>query len=553
MNKIILMAAVPSLVAAITSFMLTPVAASLARRVGAVDQPGHRKVHDHPIARFGGLAVILGAVLGLVVASGNGLLGPDLAESGWNWRGIAIGFLPILWIAVRDDIRPVRPAAKLIFQVLGASLAVGFGIGLPGTVHLFGLPFQLGWIAAPLSVTWIVGVTNAFNLIDGLDGLCAGLAAISAGAMGMVFVVTNQPALFLIAAVVAGAIGGFLPHNIHPARVFLGDSGAMSVGFFMACLALAGGATLSSGFAALLPAIILGLPIAEIVVSFFRRLFGGAAGGRKAGVMVADRSHFHHRLIDLGFEHPTAVWILYVVGGALATASFLSIMLTARQAGLLLLLLLVAAAVGVKRLGYGTASKDGEERQGVRRALFIGFADICVGLAALLVALAVTPWDGRPSLRFDLDGEEVICYGLATLLAFWGVGLYRGTWWLESRERFLRLLIGITIAPFLVSLMVLVVQEPRAEVGALRSWILLHLAFAVIARSGHRVGLDRLGSLWTKSDRPSTSNEHERQEAPSLLQKQRTSEAQAAVAVAVGMRDIGRGLEDRADPQRKAG
>jgi UDP-GlcNAc:undecaprenyl-phosphate GlcNAc-1-phosphate transferase len=463
-----------------------------------------------------------------------------------------MGFLPVLWIAVRDDLRPVRPLAKLLYQAVGASIAVGFGIGLPGIVHLFGMPVHLGWAAAPLSVAWIVGVTNAFNLIDGLDGLCAGLAAISAGAMGLVFLITNQPALAIIAAVVAGAISGFLPHNIHPARVFLGDSGAMSVGFSLACLALAGGATLSSGFAALLPAIILGLPIAEIVVSFFRRLFVRASGERKTGVMVADRSHFHHRLMDLGLAHPRAVWVLYIVGGFLAFVSLLSIMLTARQAGLLLLLLLVAAAVGVKRLGYGGSSKTRDERQGVRRALFIGFADVSLALTALALAVGVTGgWSGR-EFRNDMGAEEIISYGLATLLSFWGVGLYQGTWWLKSRERFLRLLVGVAIAPFLVALLMLVVQEPRMDAVLLANWTVLHLGAVLTARSAHHAGAERMGTLWTGSRRDNgVSHGVEQIEAAGVLRGQRLTESQ--VAVAVSLRERARALDDRAEGQRKAG
>lgn len=552
MRSTLLIAAAPPVLAAITAFALTPLAARLARRLGAVDLPGERKVHDRPIARLGGVAVVAGALAGLGLAALLGSFGSELSHSGWSWPGLGLGLLPVLWVAIRDDVTPVRPWLKLVSQTAGASVAVCMGISLPETVHLFGMPVHLGWIAAPLSVTWIVGITNAFNLIDGLDGLCAGLSAISAAAMGLIFVITGQPALAMIAAVLAGAIAGFLPHNSHPARIFLGDSGAMTAGYLLSCLALAGGATLSSGFATLLPIIILGLPIAEIVVSFFRRLLLRAAGEQRSGVMVADRLHFHHRLLDLGFEHPRAVWVLYLVGAALATVSLVSILLTARQAGLLLFLLLLAAAVGVKRLGYGAGAKIQDDNRGMRRALFIGFADVAIALVALVLAVGlIDGWTGR-GFRDDMGAEEVISYGLATLLSFWGVGLYRGTWWLKSLERLLRVVIGIAAAPLLVALLMFLLREPRLDEVLLGSWTVLHLGAVLLARSAHRVGAERMGSLWTGSGKVATSR------IPAIeidrhlpLRAQRLTES--GVSAAVRALERARALDEPTEGQRKAG
>src|SRR5215475_487923 len=154
------------------------------------------------------------------------------------------------------------------------------------------MTLHLGWLSVPLSLGWIVGVTNAFNIIDGLDGLSAGLALIAAMAMAAVFSFVGQPAMAGAALVLAGALVGFLPYNLHPARLFLGDTGATAIGFCLAAFALRGGSTLSSGFAALLPVLILGLPIADTLIAMVRRTLHRMEH-HTGGVFVADRDHIH--------------------------------------------------------------------------------------------------------------------------------------------------------------------------------------------------------------------------------------------------------------------
>ena len=341
--------AAPALVAAVVAFALTPLVARLAVLIGAIDVPDARKVHTVPIPRLGGLAVVASIAAVLVgstwLSGGRWRLTADLAP------GLAFGVLPVLVVSILDDIESVGAGWKFLAHALGATIAVWCGISLAPVVHLFGTAIQIGFLAAPLSVLWIVGVTNAFNIIDGLDGLSAGLALIAAMSMAAVFALTGQAQMAAVALVLAGGLAGFLPYNTYPARLFLGDTGSTAIGFCLAAFALKGGSTLSSGFAALLPVFILGLPIADTVISIMRRTIGRLEN-HTGGVLVPDRNHIHHRLLALGVDHGRAVLILYGAGLVSAGAAFASVFLSARDAAFIVIALLVSGFIGVHRLGY---------------------------------------------------------------------------------------------------------------------------------------------------------------------------------------------------------
>lgn len=416
--------------------VLAPVMAKVAIRVGAVDNPGERKIHQTPMPRLGGLAVVISiaAVLGAAA----------LLRGSW-WQlpaelapGLTFGVLPILLISIVDDIKPVLARRKFLAHLVGAVVAVASGVTLEPVVHLFGSPIHIGIIAAPLSVLWLVGITNAFNIIDGLDGLSAGLALISAASMAAVFALVGQTGMSIGALVLAGALAGFLPYNMHPARMFLGDTGATAIGFCLGVFALKGGSTLSSGFAALLPMIILGLPVADTLIAMVRRSLGGLerSGG---GMFVPDRNHIHHRLLALGVGHGKAVLILYAVGLTLAGAAFTSVFLTAREAGLFVVALLIASFVGLHRLGYdefafirrGTVLKV-YEVPAVQRGMFVVFVDVFVAIAAayLSVVLKRDHWSGEAVWHASRELASV--FAPVTVVVFWLCGMYRGSWRVAS-------------------------------------------------------------------------------------------------------------------------
>ena len=420
----------PALAAGVVAFALTPLSAWLAVRVGAIDVPGRRKAHAEPTPRLGGLAVV-GAIAAVWSAT-TWWFGVSLPRE--LSIGLIVGGLPILLVSVIDDIRGVRPGRKFLVHVLGASLAVASGIALGSNVHLFDAEIHLGVLAAPLSVIWLVGVTNAFNVIDGLDGLSAGLALIASLCMAAVFALVGQPVMTGAALVLAGALAGFLPFNLHPARLFLGDGGATAIGFCLGAFALKGGSTLSSGFAALIPVLIMGLPIADTLIAIARRTLGRLER-RRSGVFVADRNHIHHRLLAHGIEHGRAVLILYGAGLVCAAGAFGSLFLQTRHAALFIVAVVIAGAVGVHRLRYdefalirrGTMLRVYESPV-VKTSMFVVFADLAMSGFAAYVALGLKLDSWNPAQTGQALADLVVVFAPLTALCFWYTGMYRGSW-----------------------------------------------------------------------------------------------------------------------------
>lgn len=427
----------PAALAALLSLALTPFARWASVGLGAIDQPGPRKVHQEPMPRLGGIAVLLSGSL-VLVAGWWGFLGPYVRLGEPLASGIVLGMLPVVAISLVDDVRGVRARWKALAHLVGALLAVHAGVILNPEIHFLGAPLRIGILAAPLSILWIVGLTNAFNLVDGLDGLSAGLALISSVSLGAVFLVAGERVTASCVLVLAGALLGFLPFNAYPAKIFLGDTGAASIGFMLACFALKGGSTLSAGFATALPLLVLGLPVTETLISMARRLVHRVEK-RGSGVFDADRDHIHHRLLSFGIGHRQAVLILYGVGLLCALMGFVSLFLNSHQAGLLLAAALLAVFIGVQRLGYDEFALL---RKGVvlkiynapvvRSALFAVFFDLgLIGLSYYVArGLKRDVW----RLNTPTPGTLTLVglLALATIVSFWAFGLYRGMWRLAS-------------------------------------------------------------------------------------------------------------------------
>jgi UDP-GlcNAc:undecaprenyl-phosphate GlcNAc-1-phosphate transferase len=430
----LILLALPGLAAGLLAWLLTPLTIRLAARVGAIDTPGPRRIHDKPIPRLGGLAVV-GAGAMVMAAGALGVPGAPPWVRTETAAGVVLGLLPILAVSIRDDIRPVRVLPKLLAQITGAVIAVSFGIGLPQTVHLFDYSIPLGWLAYPLSIFWLVGVTNAFNLVDGLDGLSAGLGFIACVSLAAVVLVAGRPDHAGVAILLAGGLLGFLPYNVHPARVFLGDSGATAIGFILGCVTLTSSALLSAGFATMLPVLLVGVPVADTLVSILRRAISRLEDRASNGVHHADRNHIHHRLLALGLSHRMAVYVLYGVGALTSGAALLSLLMTRQQTGLLLLGLLLAGFLGLQRLGYGEFALI---RRGValkvydlpmmRRAFFVVFVDIGLVGVALYVsaALKLDSWTLSGHRPLLVQALTVLVPTQVILLLVFGV--YKGSW-----------------------------------------------------------------------------------------------------------------------------
>jgi len=328
------------------SWVITPLVARLARRMRLVDRPDPRKVHSGDVPRVGGIAVIVSAVAAV-------LLGMTLTTVvGTALRAAQTGLLVILAFAglaaiagLVDDVRRLRARYKLLVQIAAACGVCAFGIRIE-TVAVKGVvTFDLGWLAWPLTIFWIVGITNAVNLIDGLDGLCAGICAAACAVIGIFAIHTNQAVMAILMSALLGSLLGFLYHNFNPAKIFMGDCGTYFLGFVLASVSVLCATKASTIVGLALPALALGIPIFDTLFSMLRRFL------ERRSIFAPDRGHIHHRLIDMGLRHRHVVLILYLVT-VLAAGLGLFMMVTrdARQlvilAAVLVLLILVFGIAG---------------------------------------------------------------------------------------------------------------------------------------------------------------------------------------------------------------
>ena len=320
------------LIAMSIAWWLTPEIRSRALKLGLVDKPGEeRRIHKVPIPRLGGVAIfisILFTVTTLVAIAGKL---PKDARGVEGIIGIAVGGTLVFVLGLLDDLESLRARDKFVVQILAACAAYSLGVRIKSIpvplnmnldLGLFtitgGVPIELGWLSLPITVVWLVGVANAVNLIDGMDGLAAGVSAISALTIWSVALgeSINRPYAALMAAVVAGALFGFLRWNFNPARIFLGDSGAYLAGFILGAISITG---VIKGVAAatvivptvLLVVLILFFPLLDTSWAVIRRM----AAGRS--IFSPDAGHIHHRLLNAGLSQKKVAYIIYAVSGLL--------------------------------------------------------------------------------------------------------------------------------------------------------------------------------------------------------------------------------------------
>jgi len=302
--------------ATLSSFALTPIASRLARAVGAVDHPGERRVHTFATPRFGGPA-IFGAIL---IAS--------MASTQWRgFRALFLGAFIAMMVGALDDIHPQKPLTKLLVEVIAAVIVISGGWSGAGLGSFL------------MSVAFIVVTTNAINLVDGLDGLAAGLALMIALTL-VLLSHGGSHAVMLLA--VCGALLGFLPYNVHPARIFLGDSGALLVGFLLGTGAISD----MHSVGAIAPAIALGFPLLEVMMTIARRFV------RASPLFRADRDHIHHRVLGLGLDPRATVGLLYGCGAAFCAVALILPRLDDILKVPLLASLSLGIVGGVRMLGY---------------------------------------------------------------------------------------------------------------------------------------------------------------------------------------------------------
>mgnify|MGYP005837617407 CR=1 FL=1 len=290
-------------VAATATCLLTPAVRRLSVRSGALDLPNERKMHQRPLPTSGGLAIIAGFLVACLAAG----VGREL---GWRqFLAILAGALWVALVGLVDDRRDLPAKLKLALQVVSAAPLLMAGVTITVVSQPFrpGMIFLPGWLAAAVTVLWVVGVTNAINLIDGLDGLAAGVSAIACAALAVVALAWGQLPVTLLCAALAGAAVGFLPWNWHPSSIIMGDTGAYFLGYLIASVTIIGAFKMAAAIAIFVPILVLAVPLLDTVLSPVRRVLTGRPAFR------ADRDHLHHRLVALGLSEPRVVLLTYVV------------------------------------------------------------------------------------------------------------------------------------------------------------------------------------------------------------------------------------------------
>lgn len=329
------------LIAAVCSFLFTPIAKKIAFKVKAIDIPkDNRRVHKKPTPLLGGIAIYVGFIFVNFLKKGP-VTHSDI--------GIMAGATIILVGGILDDIYDIKPWQKLLFQVAGALCLIISGV----TIELLTNPFSdavpylnIGVLFIPLTIMWIVGVTNAINLIDGLDGLAAGVALISSLTILIITIMKGRMEAAYLTAILGGAILGFLPYNFNPASIFMGDTGAQLLGFLLAAISIEGAIKSATAFAIAAPILALGLPIFDTMFAMIRRKVNGKP------IMQGDRGHLHHRLLDMGLNQRQAVVIMYLISAVLGGIAIVAMQVSSTNSYFLLTLVILIIVFACWRMGF---------------------------------------------------------------------------------------------------------------------------------------------------------------------------------------------------------
>jgi UDP-GlcNAc:undecaprenyl-phosphate GlcNAc-1-phosphate transferase len=331
------------------SFVLTWYVRNLATEHGWFAHPdADRHLHNIPVPRLGGIAIFLSFLVSIGIGLFIGWVRPSLS-AGFSAGTLGTILLPgllIFLLGVYDDVRTVGPYFKFTIQAIAGSMLFAGGLRILGLPVLFGFHHFSVFIGLPVTIVWVLAVTNAFNLIDGLDGLAAGSALFSTLVVFAVALLGHSGPVSLMALALAGAILGFLRFNFNPATIFLGDCGSLFIGFMLSAMALQGAQKAPTIIAVAIPVVSFGLPILETGLSLVRRFISGRP------VFTADREHIHHKLLQRGLSHRQVVIVLYAVSAVFALLSLFLLWPTGSTLGLVLAVLGTGVWIGVQHLNY---------------------------------------------------------------------------------------------------------------------------------------------------------------------------------------------------------
>ena len=322
--------------ALVLALVFVPLAMKLAYKIGAVDKPNARKVHTKIMPRMGGLGIYLAYII-VVLAT---------QKMNMQLAGLLLGSTILVVLGIFDDMKDLNAKFKLLIQILAAVIVMAFGVRIEFMTNVFGgEAIYLDILSLPITLLWIVGITNAINLIDGLDGLAGGIATIAALSMAVVGWIYGQYLMASMAIILAGATMGFLRYNFHPAKVFMGDTGSLFLGFNLSVLAIMGVAKSVTFISLAAPVLVLGVPIFDTFFAILRRKMNHKP------IFAADKDHLHHRLLGMGFSHQKTVLIIYAISFFLALSAILITYLSTAEAVAVVAIVLSVILIGAGKLG----------------------------------------------------------------------------------------------------------------------------------------------------------------------------------------------------------
>ena len=499
------------------SLLLTPLIRLLAKKADIYDNVSERKIHKKPTPLLGGIPIFIAFNLTLLAGFllNNLYIKEFLAD---KWKPLLICQTIILVLGIVDDIKRLQPRIKFLIQIFAGSLLLLFGIGIYSIRNPFsdGL-IHFGVLSIPITILWVVGITNALNLIDGLDGLAAGTSLIASITLfGISFLFQNIGISF-VSLILAGSVLGFLRHNFHPAKIFLGDSGSLLLGFLLAVLSIQGSSKGATFIAVLVPILALGFPIMETLLSMLRRFlrsihaveFPEENGKFKAlflngfSMFEADKDHVHHRLLRLGFSHRRAVLTLYGLCVAFCVFAFLSVTLKNINITLFIGSIVLAFGIGIRSLKYQEFKilESGLllplfNFPVVNKRFFQAFFDLfLISASYYLSFILVFNNFGGPEKNLFIHTLPIIL--AVKIIIFYLSGLYKRSWFDSSLED----LLILTKSLVLSSLGSLIFLGLIFGINSFTGFIFFLIDFYIAATfiMGYRISFKLVRSLYNRN------------------------------------------------------
>lgn len=322
-------------IALIASLLLVPLVKRLAKKIGAIDVPDSRKVHSKNIPRIGGLAIYAGFILAIFLT----------VEFTTDIVALLIGGTLIVILGLLDDVYQLPAKVKLFGQIFAAGVLIFLGIEIEAVTNPFGGYIFLGYFSIPVTLIWIVSLTNVVNLMDGLDGLAAGVATIASVSIIYFSLEQGFYPVSIIATALAGSTLGFMKYNFNPATIFMGDTGSMFLGYMLAAISIFGAAKTATTISLVIPALALGLPIMDTAFAIIRRYSNGKP------IFAPDKGHLHHRLLAMGMSQKQTVLLIYVFSAILGFSAILLADANRISAMVIIGVIFAVVFVGAKKIG----------------------------------------------------------------------------------------------------------------------------------------------------------------------------------------------------------